>query len=49
MALEFSSHLPVSVCGTDTEEIHTPFLACVFIYFPTLISVPYARGNHRPG
>ena len=27
MALVFSTHLPVSVCGTDAEPIHVPFLA----------------------
>ena len=49
LALEFSSHLPVSVCGTDIADIHMPFLARSFICFPTLISVPFARGYHRPG
>ena len=27
LALESSSYLPVSVCGTGTAEIHTAFLA----------------------
>ena len=27
LALESSSYLPVSVCGTGTSEIHTAFLA----------------------
>ena len=49
LALEFSSYLPVSVCGTGAEDIHKAFLVFVHACFPTLISVPYARGNHRPG
>ena len=35
LALESSSYLPVSVCGTGTLNIHTAFLALVQIYFPT--------------
>ena len=34
LALGFSPHLPVSVCGTGAEHIHTPFLATTFICFP---------------
>ena len=49
LALGFSPHLPVSVCGTGTGHIHTPFLATDFLHFPTIISVPYARVNQRPG
>ena len=49
LALEFSSCPPVSVCGTGTLDIHKTFLAPVHAYFPTLISVPYARVNQRPG
>ena len=49
LALESSSYLPVSVCGTGTLDIHKTFLAPVHAYFPTLISVPYARVNQRPG
>ena len=49
LALESSSCLPVSVCGTGTLDIHKTFLAPVHAYFPTLISVPYARVNQRPG
>ena len=48
LALEFSSYLPVSVCGTGSEDIHRAFLAFVHDDFPTKISVPYDRGNHRP-
>ena len=35
MALGFSPHLPVSVCGTGASDIHTPFLATTFTCFPT--------------
>ena len=36
MALGFSPHLPVSVCGTGALDIHTPFLATASSYFPKL-------------
>ena len=36
LALEFSSYLPVSVCGTGTEDIHRAFLASVQSHFPTI-------------
>ena len=36
LALGFSPHLPVSVCGTGTSSIHNPFLAPAFTYFPTI-------------
>ena len=49
LALESSSYLPVSVCGTGTLNIHTAFLAFVQVYFSTLISIPYARENQLPG
>ena len=35
LALEFSSHLPVSVCGTGAVDIHKTFLALVQTCFPT--------------
>ena len=35
LALEFSSYLPVSVCGTGTSDIHRAFLAFVHADFPT--------------
>ena len=35
LALEFSSYLPVSVCGTGAVDIHKTFLALVYAYFPT--------------
>ena len=49
LALESSSYLPVSVCGTGTLNIHTAFLALVQIHFSTLISIPYAGENQLPG
>ena len=49
LALEFSSYLPVSVCGTGSLDIHKAFLAFVQVYFATIISLPYARGYQRPG
>ena len=49
LALESSSYLPVSVCGTGALNIHTAFLALVHEYFPTQISVPYAGENQLPG
>ena len=47
LALESSSCLPVSVCGTGSSDIHTAFLAFVQASFP-IKSVPYNRSNHRP-
>ena len=38
LVLGFSPHLPVSVCGTGTLNIHIPFLATIFICFPTIFS-----------
>ena len=35
MALGFSPHLPVSVCGTGASSVHIPFLATTFSHFPT--------------
>ena len=35
LALEFSSYLPVSVCGTGSLDIHKAFLAFVHMCFPT--------------
>ena len=37
LALGFSPHLPVSVCGTGALNIHMPFLAACFVYFPTIL------------
>ncbi len=36
LALESSSHLPVSVCGTGILYIHKAFLACFQTCFPTI-------------
>ena len=36
LALESSSHLPVSVCGTGTLEIRQTFLVSLAICFPTI-------------
>ena len=38
MALGFSPHLPVSVCGTGALNIHIPFLAAGFCCFLTIFS-----------
>ena len=35
LALESSSYLPVSVCGTGSSDIHTAFLAFLHDCFPT--------------
>ena len=35
LALEFSSYLPVSVCGTGVLDIHKAFLARFHACFPT--------------
>ena len=35
LALEFSSHLPVSVCGTGVSYIRKAFLASVSVHFLT--------------
>ena len=47
LALGFSPHLPVSVCGTGTSlRLFSPQS---IIDFPTISSVPFARRNQRPG
>ena len=48
LALGFSPHLPVSVCGTGALAYHTPFLATEHRRLPYFVSVPYARVNQRP-
>ena len=35
LALGFSPHLPVSVCGTGALQIQLPFLATTYVCFPT--------------
>ena len=47
LALESSSYLPVSVCGTGTLDIHAAFLASYPAGLP-LTRVPFDRGNQRP-
>ena len=49
LALEFSSYLPVSVCGTGALDIHKTFLAPVHACFPTLIFGPFRPGLPTPG
>ena len=49
LALESSSCLPVSVCGTGTLDIHKTFLAFVQTCFPTLIFGPLRPGLPSPG
>ena len=39
LALEFSSYLPVSVCGTGSLNIHKAFLASVYLCFPIFQSL----------
>ena len=46
LALEFSSYLPVSVCGTGTSDIHRAFLASVQVDFTTYF-VPLRPGNQH--
>ena len=49
LALGFSPHLPVSVCGTGTLAYTRAFLASKHRRLPYYISVPFARVNQRPG
>ena len=49
MALGFSPHLPVSVCGTGTLVYIRAFLVSQHRLLPYYISVPFARVNQRPG
>ena len=49
LALEYSSHLPVSVCGTGTLVYTRAFLASQHRGLPYYISVPYAQLNQRLG
>ena len=39
LALEFSSYLPVSVCGTGSRGIHKAFLAPLYACFPSFRSL----------
>ena len=49
LALGFSPHLPVSVCGTGTLAFPRAFLASKHRRLPYYSSVPFARVNQRPG
>ena len=49
LALGFSPHLPVSVCGTGTLVFTRAFLASQHRGLPYYISVPYAQLNQRLG
>ena len=49
LALGFSPHLPVSVCGTGTSNIHMTFLASIQTYFPTINFGPLRPGKPTPG
>ena len=49
LALGFSPHLPVSVCGTGTLAYTRAFLASQHRGLPYYISVPYAQLNQRLG
>ena len=47
LALEFSSYLPVSVCGTGSLDIHRTFLAFVHDDFPLFGSLTTGATNAR--
>ena len=50
LALGFSPHLPVSVCGTGAFNIHIPFLATRSVHFPTKFqSLSPGATNARDG
>ena len=49
LALGFSPHLPVSVCGTGTLVYTRAFLASEHRRLRYYISLPFARVNQRPG
>ena len=49
LALGFSPHLPVSVCGTGTLAYARAFLASEHRRLRYYISLPFARVNQRPG
>ena len=48
LALESSSCLPVSVCGTGSSDIHKAFLAFFHLCFPTYFG-PFRPGLPSPG
>ena len=49
LALESSSYLPVSVCGTGTSDIPRNFSRPRLCILPYLFSVPFARVYQPPG
>ena len=49
LALGFSPHLPVSVCGTGTLAYLTPFLATEHRGLPYLYFGPFRPGRPTPG
>ena len=49
LALGFSPHLPVSVCGTGALAYARAFLASEHHRLRYYISLPFARVNQRPG
>ena len=49
LVLGFSPHLPVSVCGTGTSDIHTPFLASEHLSLPYFNFGPFRPGRPSPG
>ena len=49
MALGFSPHLPVSVCGTGAWQIQTAFLATEHRGLPYYKFGPFRPGQPTPG
>ena len=49
LALEFSSYLPVSVCGTGIADIHRAFLASIQVHLPYSNFGPLQPGLPTPG
>ena len=49
LALESSSYLPVSVCGTGISNIHRAFLASIQVYLPYSDFGPFRPGLPTPG
>ena len=49
LALESSSYLPVSVCGTGTLVYIRAFLALLYAFFATAIFAPLRPGQPSPG
>ena len=49
LALESSSYLPVSVCGTGISNIHRAFLASIQVHLPYSNFGPFRPGLPTPG